>query len=62
MPEKIGGLLPTAKEIQRQAIVKQVETADESARRLAATESEKRALVDRLSKPSGLSPRMRRST
>ena len=52
MPEKIGGLLPAAKDIQRQAIVKQVETADESARRLAATETEKRAL---LGKPSGLS-------
>ena len=55
MPEKIGGLLPMAKDIQRQAIIKQVETADECARRLATTESEKRALIDRLSKPSGLS-------
>jgi len=55
MPEKIGGLLPTAKEIQRQAPLKQAETADEYARRLAATETERRALIDTLSKPSGLS-------
>jgi hypothetical protein len=55
MSEKIGGLLPTAKEMQKQAIVKQAKTVDESARRLAATEIEKRALIDTLSKPSGLS-------
>jgi hypothetical protein len=55
MPEKIGGLLPTAKELQRQATAKQAETADEHARRLAATETEERALVDTLGKPSGLS-------
>jgi hypothetical protein len=40
MPEKIDDLLPTAKEIQRQAALK---------------EAEKQKLIDKLSKPSGLS-------
>jgi len=55
MPPKIDDLLPTAKDIQRQAALKEAEKADEIARRMAATEAEKRALIDRLSKPSGLS-------
>src|SRR4051812_48292299 len=55
MPAKIDDLLPTAKEIQKQAALKEAEKADENARRLAAAEAEKRALIDKLSKPSGLS-------
>jgi hypothetical protein len=55
MPDKIDELLPTAKEIQRQAAIKQAEKADEHVRRAAAAEAEKRALIERLSKPSGLS-------
>jgi hypothetical protein len=55
MPAKIDDLLPTAKEIQKQAALKEAEKADESARRQAAAEAEKRKLIDRLSKPSGLS-------
>ena len=55
MPLKIDDLLPTAKDIQRQSALKEAEKADEIARRMAATEAEKRALIDRLSKPSGLS-------
>lgn len=55
MPLKIDDLLPTAKDIQKQAALKEAEKADEIARRMAATEAEKRALIDRLSKPSGLS-------
>jgi hypothetical protein len=54
MLEKIDDLLPTAKEIQRQAALKEAEKADQDARRLAVIETEKRALIDRLSKPSGL--------
>jgi hypothetical protein len=54
MLEKIDDLLPTAKEIQRQAALKEAEKAEQDARRLAAAETEKRALVERLSKPSGL--------
>ena len=55
MPDKIDNLLPTAKEIQKQAALKEAEKADDDARRVAAAEAEKRALIDRLSKPSGLS-------
>jgi hypothetical protein len=55
MPNKIDDLLPTAKQIQIQAALKEAEKADEFARRQAAAEAEKRALIDKLSKPSGLS-------
>src|SRR5712672_2007263 len=55
MPEKIDDLLPTAKEIQRQAALKEAEKADEFARHLAVAEAEKKKLIDKLSKPSGLS-------
>jgi len=54
MPENIDDLLPTAKEIQKQAAIKEAEKADQYARRFAAAEAEKRALIERLSKPSGL--------
>jgi hypothetical protein len=47
-------LLPTAAEIQRQAAIHEAEKADEYTRRLAAAEAEKRALIEKLSKPSGL--------
>ena len=43
MPEKIDDLLPTAKEIQRQAALKEAEKADEFARHLAAAEAEKKS-------------------
>ena len=55
MPEKIDDLLPSAKEIQKQAALKEAEKANDEARRLATAEAEKRALIDKLSKPSGLS-------
>ena len=55
MTDKIDDLLPTAKEIQRQAAIKEAEKADEHVRRAAAAEAEKRALIEKLSKPSGLS-------
>jgi hypothetical protein len=54
MSEKIDDLIPTAKEVQRQAAIKEAEKADEYAHRLAAAEREKRALIEKLSKPSGL--------
>ena len=57
MPEKIDDLIPTAKEIQKQAAIKEAEKAEQDARRLAAAEAEKRALIERLSKPSGLERR-----
>jgi SAB domain len=55
MPQKIDDLLPTAKEIQKQAAIKEAEKADEQLRHMAAVEAEKRALIEKLSKPSGLS-------
>jgi hypothetical protein len=55
MPDKIDELLPTAKEIQRQAAIKEAEKADQKARGMAAAEAEERALIESLSKPSGLS-------
>ena len=55
MPARIDELLPTAKEIQKQAAIKEAEKADEHVRRAAAAEAEKRALIEKLSKPSGLS-------
>jgi hypothetical protein len=55
MPEKIDDLLPMAKEIQRQAAIQEAEKADKEARAAAAAEAEKRALIEKLSKPSGLS-------
>ena len=54
MPENIDKLLPTAAEIQKRAAIHEAEKADEYARRLTAAEAEKRALIERLSKPSGL--------
>ncbi len=55
MPVNIDELLPTAKEIQRQAAIADAEKAEQYVQKLAAAEAEKRALVERLSKPSGLS-------
>jgi hypothetical protein len=55
MPEKIDDLLPTAKEIQKQAAIEEAEKADQLARAAVAAETEKRALIERLGKPSGLS-------
>ena len=55
MRERIDDLLPTAQEIQKQAALKDAEKADEFVRRLAAAEAEKQKLIDKLSKPSGLS-------
>jgi hypothetical protein len=55
MSQKIDDLIPQAKEIQKQAALEEAEKADQYARSLAAAEAEKRALIERLSKPSGLS-------
>ena len=52
---KIDDLLPTANEILKQAALKEAEKADEAARRAHAAEDEKRQLIERLSKPSGMS-------
>jgi autotransporter translocation and assembly factor TamB len=55
MPSKIDELLPSAKDIQKQAALKEAEKAGENSPRREAAEAEKRALIEKLSKPSGLS-------
>jgi len=55
MVRNIDDLLPTAKEIQKQAAIKEAEKADKAVRAAAAAEAEKRALIEKLGKPSGLS-------
>src|SRR4030081_1797522 len=55
MPQKIDDLIPSAKEIQKQAALKEAEKADQYVRGLAVAEAEKRALIEKPSKPSGLS-------
>jgi hypothetical protein len=55
MPMNIDELLPTAQEIQKTAAVREGVKAEEHAQRLAAVGAEKRALIERLSMPSGLS-------
>jgi len=54
MSVNIDELLPTAKEIQRQAAIADAEKAEQYVQKLAAAEAEKRALIERLSRPSGL--------
>ena len=55
MPVNIDDLLPTAKEMQKQAAIKEAEKADQTVNRMGAAEAEKRALIEKLSQPSGLS-------
>jgi hypothetical protein len=50
----IDALLPSAKEIQKQAALKEAEKAEEQMRAMAAAEAEKKSLIDELTKPSGL--------
>jgi hypothetical protein len=54
MPMDIDALLPTAKDILKQSALKEAQKAEEAQRRAAAAEAEKRELIDRLTKPSGL--------
>jgi hypothetical protein len=54
MADKIDDLIPNASVIQKEAALKEAEKAEEYARRAAAAEAEKNALIERLSKPSGL--------
>jgi hypothetical protein len=55
MSANIDDLLPTAKEIQRRAALQAAEKAEEYARLQATVGAEKRKLIEKLSKPSGLS-------
>jgi hypothetical protein len=55
MSAKIDDLIPSAKELQKQAAIKEAEKAEERLRWMAAADAEKRTLIEKLSKPSGLS-------
>ena len=55
MPDSIDDLIPNAIQIRKEAALKEAEKADEFARAAAAAEAEKRALIDRLTRPSGKS-------
>ena len=47
--------LPTAKQVMEQLALTEVEKASEEMRKQAKVEAEKKALIDRLTKPSGVS-------
>jgi hypothetical protein len=49
----LDGLIPSAAQIRKEAALKEAEKAEEYVRIAAAAEAEKRALIERLSKPSG---------
>lgn len=51
----IDDLIPNATQVREEAALKEAEKAEEYVRVAAAAEAEKRALIDRLSKPSGKS-------
>src|SRR5580704_3977438 len=55
MSGKIDDLIPSAKELRKQASIKEAEKAEEHLRWAAAADAEKRALIEKLSKRSGLS-------
>jgi hypothetical protein len=55
MPASIDDLIPNAKQILKEAALKEAEKAEEYARLAAAAEAEKRALIERLNRPSGKS-------
>jgi len=47
--------LPTAKEVMEQIALKEAEKTSAAARELSAAEAEKKALIEKFSKPSGVS-------
>jgi hypothetical protein len=51
--------LPSAKDLQKKLALAEAEKAAESARRTAAEDAEKKALLDHLSKPSGVTDETR---
>ena len=55
MSRSIDDLIPTATQIRKEAALKEAEAADQYARIAAAADAEKRALIERLSQPSGKS-------
>lgn len=55
MVDKLGDLLPTAKDYMKKLALAEAEEAAKQARQLAAAEAEKKALIDHFTKPSGVS-------
>jgi len=53
MPNAIDDLIPNATQIRKEAALKEAEKAEEYAKAAAAADSEKHALIERLSRPSG---------
>ena len=55
MTSKSDALLPSAKEVMQQIALAEAEEAEKQARMLAEAQAAKKALIDELSKPSGIS-------
>jgi hypothetical protein len=55
MADKLGDLLPTAKDYMKKLALAEAEEAAKQARRLVDAEAEKKALLDHFTKPSGVS-------
>jgi hypothetical protein len=55
MTSKPDALLPSAKEVMRKIALAEAEEAGKQARMQAEAQAEKKALIDQLSKPSGIS-------
>jgi hypothetical protein len=53
--EKLSKALPTAQEMMEKLALAEAEKASEEGRKHAAAEAEKKALLDKLTKPSGVS-------
>jgi hypothetical protein len=55
MTDQPDALVPSAKEVMQQIALAEAEEAQKQARMRAEAEAEKKALIDQLSKPSGIS-------
>jgi molybdopterin-biosynthesis enzyme MoeA-like protein len=55
MPEKIEILLPSAKDVMKKLALAEAEEAAKEAKKQAKMDADKKALLDKLSKPSGVS-------
>jgi hypothetical protein len=53
--DKLSNLLPTAKQVMEKVALAEAEKASEAMRQKAKADAEKKALVDRLTRPSGVS-------
>jgi len=62
--DDLSKLLPTAQEMMEKLALEEAKKADEAARKHAVVEAEKKALLDKLTKPSGVSEeeRIKRAT